>query len=116
MWCHGTWERILMSFLFGSNHRTRRINVTVGPHEKRMLITGLHTVADIYCFDCEVRALFGLEGKGAPMRVHISSGLTPIARTDRSFLWLPLAVMLMPPSTHARTTTDAAGLEVRGGV
>jgi len=35
----------------------RRINVTVGPHEKRLLITGLHTVADIYCLDCEVRGL-----------------------------------------------------------
>lgn len=34
-----------------------RINVTVGPHEKRMLITGMHTVADIYCLECE--ALLG---------------------------------------------------------
>lgn len=41
----------------------RRINVTVGPHEKRMLITGLHTVADIYCFDCEVRAFFCVRRK-----------------------------------------------------
>lgn len=31
--------------------------MTVGPHEKRMLITGLHTVADIYCLDCEVRPM-----------------------------------------------------------
>lgn len=31
-----------------------RVNVTTGPHEKRVLITGLHTVADIYCLDCEV--------------------------------------------------------------
>lgn len=30
-----------------------RINVTVGPHEARMLITGRHTVADIYCLECE---------------------------------------------------------------
>ncbi|KAM3570997.1 hypothetical protein VYU27_006957 [Nannochloropsis oceanica] len=29
------------------------VNVTTGPHEKRVLITGLHTVADIYCLDCE---------------------------------------------------------------
>jgi len=32
-----------------------RINVTPGPFEKRVLITGLHTVADIYCIGCEVR-------------------------------------------------------------
>lgn len=32
-----------------------RLNVTTGPHEKRVLITGLHTVADIYCLQCEVR-------------------------------------------------------------
>ena len=31
-----------------------RVNVTTGPHEKRVLITGLHTVADIFCLDCEV--------------------------------------------------------------
>eukprot|EP00026_Physarum_polycephalum_P019387 Phypoly_transcript_21377.p1 GENE.Phypoly_transcript_21377~~Phypoly_transcript_21377.p1 ORF type:complete len:114 (+),score=10.77 Phypoly_transcript_21377:169-510(+) len=29
------------------------INVLVGPSEDRLLTTGLHTVADIYCKDCE---------------------------------------------------------------
>lgn len=28
------------------------VNVTLGPREDRMLITGLHTVADIYCITC----------------------------------------------------------------
>jgi hypothetical protein len=28
------------------------VNVTVGPKEERMLITGLHTVADIFCTCC----------------------------------------------------------------
>ncbi|CAI5535898.1 unnamed protein product [Closterium sp. Naga37s-1] len=28
------------------------VNVSVGPTEDRMLITGLHTVADIYCSEC----------------------------------------------------------------
>ncbi|KAL4452261.1 hypothetical protein ABPG75_007923 [Micractinium tetrahymenae] len=28
------------------------VNITVGPREDRMLITGLHTVADIYCITC----------------------------------------------------------------
>lgn len=28
------------------------VNVCVGPLEDRLLITGLHTVADIYCSDC----------------------------------------------------------------
>jgi hypothetical protein len=29
------------------------VNVTAGPKEDRILITGLHTVADIYCNDCQ---------------------------------------------------------------
>ncbi|CAI5518750.1 unnamed protein product [Closterium sp. Naga37s-1] len=28
------------------------VNVMVGPKEDRLLITGLHTVADIYCAEC----------------------------------------------------------------
>lgn len=29
-----------------------RVNVSLGPREDRMLITGLHTVADIFCTVC----------------------------------------------------------------
>ena len=29
-----------------------RVNVTLGPREDRVLITGLHTVADIHCITC----------------------------------------------------------------
>jgi hypothetical protein len=29
------------------------VNVAVGPKEDRVLITGLHTVADIYCIECQ---------------------------------------------------------------
>ena len=29
------------------------VNVAVGPKEDRQLTTGLHTVADIYCFQCQ---------------------------------------------------------------
>jgi len=29
------------------------VNVAVGPKEDRILITGLHTVADIYCIECQ---------------------------------------------------------------
>ena len=29
------------------------VNVTLGPKEDRLLITGLHTVADIYCSCCQ---------------------------------------------------------------
>jgi hypothetical protein len=28
------------------------VNVTLGPREDRLLITGLHTVCDIYCTTC----------------------------------------------------------------
>jgi len=33
----------------------RSKNVTTGPQENRMLLTGLHVVADIYCRACENR-------------------------------------------------------------
>jgi len=29
------------------------VNVSTGPREDRILITGLHTVADIYCNECQ---------------------------------------------------------------
>ena len=29
-----------------------RVNVTVGEKEDRMMMTGLHTVADIFCVGC----------------------------------------------------------------
>ena len=52
-----------------SGCRQRRGNVSLGPKEDRNLITGLHTVADIYCKFCNnilgwkyVRKLEG--GKG----------------------------------------------------
>ena len=28
------------------------VNVTLGPREERLLITGMHTVADIHCTSC----------------------------------------------------------------
>ena len=31
----------------------RRINVSEGPKQERILITGLHTVCDIYCNVCQ---------------------------------------------------------------
>lgn len=36
------------AYLFNST-----INITLGPPEQRVLITGLHTVADIYCMCCQ---------------------------------------------------------------
>lgn len=93
--------------------------MTVGPHEKRMLITGLHTVADIYCFACEVRALFCVRGKKDSSRIHIAC----VAWRERSHPVLSLTDTiacdaLAAMGLHARTViqTDAARLEVRGGV
>uniref|UniRef100_A0A7S1UJY0 Protein yippee-like n=1 Tax=Phaeomonas parva TaxID=124430 RepID=A0A7S1UJY0_9STRA len=40
------------AFLFNT-----AINVSTGPPERRMLITGMHVVADIYCIQCQ--ALIG---------------------------------------------------------
>lgn len=33
--------------------RLCRVNITLGPKEDRILITGLHTVADVYCSCCQ---------------------------------------------------------------
>ena len=38
------------SYLFASAS-----NVSLGPKEDRVLLTGLHTVADIYCVSCVTR-------------------------------------------------------------
>lgn len=32
---------------------SRRLNVGCGPAEERVLLTGLHAVADIYCENCK---------------------------------------------------------------
>ena len=34
------------------NGESCRVNITLGPKEERLLMTGLHTVADIYCTCC----------------------------------------------------------------
>ena len=31
----------------------RSVNVTLGPKEERLLLTGLHCVADISCINCQ---------------------------------------------------------------
>ena len=57
----------------------RRINVSLGPKEQRVLITGLHTVADIHCTCCQtvlgwkyVSALHGRE------RAEVGLGPRPV--------------------------------------
>ncbi|KAK3034991.1 hypothetical protein RJ639_033369 [Escallonia herrerae] len=35
------------AYLFSS-----AVNITVGPHEERMMLSGMHTVADIFCCCC----------------------------------------------------------------
>ncbi|KAG4963354.1 hypothetical protein JHK82_040658 [Glycine max] len=42
--CRGRYGR---GFLF-----SHAMNIVVGPKEDRHLMTGLHTVADVYCGDC----------------------------------------------------------------
>ncbi len=40
------------NFRHSGRGRGCRVNVTWGPKEERLLITGVHTVADIYCTTC----------------------------------------------------------------
>ncbi|MBA0652002.1 hypothetical protein Gotri_017512 [Gossypium trilobum] len=46
----------IILFLQGRNGRaflfSHAMNITLGPKEDRHLLSGLHTVADIYCADC----------------------------------------------------------------
>ena len=40
----------LIQFFLCPSHS---VNITLGPKEDRVLITGLHTVADVYCNSCQ---------------------------------------------------------------
>mmetsp|Transcript_10010 Transcript_10010/g.27192 ORF Transcript_10010/g.27192 Transcript_10010/m.27192 type:complete len:111 (+) Transcript_10010:311-643(+) len=48
-------SRALMPARTCFSPRDRRVNVTTGPRENRLLLTGLHVVADIYCNCCDTR-------------------------------------------------------------
>ena len=52
------------------------VNVTLGPKEDRLLMTGLHTVADIYCSHCQT--VLGWK--------YVSAWQTPVP-VMLSFLW-----------------------------
>jgi len=43
----------LISFNIISSSPPLRVNVGCGPAEERVLLTGLHAVADIYCENCK---------------------------------------------------------------
>ena len=48
-------QQVAMPAILGGLTRGRccnRVNITLGPKEERLLMTGLHTVADIYCTCC----------------------------------------------------------------
>mmetsp|Transcript_5509 Transcript_5509/g.9707 ORF Transcript_5509/g.9707 Transcript_5509/m.9707 type:complete len:107 (-) Transcript_5509:83-403(-) len=56
--CHLASHDDIISKSFQGRHGTAYlfsdvVNVSLGPKEDRTLITGLHTVADIYCNVCE---------------------------------------------------------------
>eukprot|EP00899_Mesostigma_viride_P018894 jgi/Mesvir1/27005/Mv20712-RA.1 len=56
--CHNADHDEILSKSFQGRHGraylfNNVVNVTLGPKEDRLLITGLHTVADIYCSTCQ---------------------------------------------------------------
>ncbi len=57
MWCIHATDTHGSFVLQGRNGRAylvaNVVNVSVGPKEDRQLMTGLHTVADISCFQCQ---------------------------------------------------------------
>lgn len=42
-----------MFFFYAKNIEYHRVNVACGQAEQRVLLTGLHAVADIYCECCK---------------------------------------------------------------
>ena len=68
MWSHpsprafcavATHEQLVSKAFQGRHGRaflfTTATNVSLGPKEERVLMTGLHSVSDIYCSACEAR-------------------------------------------------------------
>lgn len=55
-----------------------RVNVSTGPREDRILLTGLHTVADISCNDCHsvVGWKYVRATATAPATGHTNTALT----------------------------------------
>lgn len=56
--CHSADHDDIISKAFQGRHGraylfNNAVNVTLGPKEDRLLMTGLHTVADIYCSNCQ---------------------------------------------------------------
>jgi len=76
--CHTSDHDEIISKAFQGRHGraylfSNVVNITLGPREDRLLITGLHTVSDIYCSCCQqvlgwkyVRALLPLPLCPAP--------------------------------------------------
>lgn len=61
----------------------RRVNVALGPKEDRMLITGLHTVADIFCTVCNTNLGWKYEmafeeGQKYKVRAREAAGGLPV--------------------------------------
>lgn len=81
----------------GSPHRgARRVNVSLGPREERVLITGLHEVADIHCTGCGT-VLGWAQG---PRGLDIESVLWG----HRSTAWLRPGPATGPAPLHHRCT------------
>ena len=57
------------------------VNVTLGPREDRMLITGLHTVCDIHCITCNCVLGWKYEVRSAPCAI-------PVLGRERVASWL----------------------------
>ena len=50
---HCNFKVLFFNLTVSANYYFRRVNVGCGPAEERVLLTGLHAVADIYCECCK---------------------------------------------------------------
>ena len=56
-----------------------RINVSEGPSEERILITGLHTVCDIYCNVCQTVLGWKYVSHSCTPEIHLAAWLISVA-------------------------------------
>lgn len=61
-------SQILLTCDILSAFCSRRVNVGCGPAEERVLLTGLHAVADIYCENC--KTTLGWKYVRGRLRIH----------------------------------------------
>ncbi len=86
--------------LFSTSCLPCRVNVGCGPAEERVLLTGLHAVADIYCENCKTTLGWKYVSQSLlklPVLMLLDAPLTPAAVLLRNYAvsWLPRGQIML---------------------